>query len=206
MEGLQSAPAPFTQQQLVKRQEAKPISWLDFQRRYLSREDGYKYEWVNGIVEKTSRSMDQLQLIPLFNLRLFFETLRFSQKLDGSLEPEIDAFFLKNVHRRPDISYYSRQQLVAISKGQLQIPLFVIEIISTNDQINRVHQKMQNYRDAGVQVVWQIFPNLLEVHVYQGPQLNEMRVCKAETLCSAAPVLPDFVLPARNVFAVPEAD
>lgn len=33
----------------------KSISWADFQKKYLSREDNYKYEWLNGIVEKTNR-------------------------------------------------------------------------------------------------------------------------------------------------------
>jgi Uma2 family endonuclease len=183
---------------------AKTLTWPEFKRKYLAREDGYKYEWVNGEIEKTTRSMDQFQLITLLNLRNFFEALRFSKKAGGCFEPEIDAFFLKNIHRRPDISYYSKPQLVAIAKGEQQVPRFVVEIISSNDQINRIHKKMQNYRDAGVQVVWQIFPNLAEVHVYQGAHLNEMLVCKDDTLCSAAPVLPDFALSVADIFKMPE--
>jgi Uma2 family endonuclease len=183
---------------------AKTVTWPEFKRKYLTREDAYKYEWVNGNIEKTIRSMDQFQLIILLNLRNFFEALRFSKKADGCFEPEIDAFFLENIHRRPDISYYSKTQLIAISKGEQQVPGFVVEIISNNDQINRIHKKMQNYRDAGVRVVWQIFPNLAEVHVYQGAHLNEMRVCKDGTLCSAAPILPGFALSVADIFKMPE--
>lgn len=49
------------------------ISWKEFKSRYLSREDGYKYEWVNGTLEKTKRTMDQSQYFILKNLRLLFK-------------------------------------------------------------------------------------------------------------------------------------
>ena len=61
--------------------EAKKITWQEFERKYLSREDGYKYEWIDGVVEKTKRIMDQKQIILLRNLRIFFEKLRFEGKI-----------------------------------------------------------------------------------------------------------------------------
>ena len=39
----------------------KYISWQDFQRRYLTREDSYKYEWLNSTIEKTPRTMKSNQ-------------------------------------------------------------------------------------------------------------------------------------------------
>ena len=36
----------------------KKISWETFKNRYLSREDDFMYEWVNGYVEKTKRSIN----------------------------------------------------------------------------------------------------------------------------------------------------
>ena len=37
----------------------KRITWADFEKKYLSREDAFKYEWVNGIVEKTPRNLGE---------------------------------------------------------------------------------------------------------------------------------------------------
>ena len=34
---------------------SKPITWEQFEKKYLWREDGYLYEWLNGQVERTSR-------------------------------------------------------------------------------------------------------------------------------------------------------
>ncbi|MCC6725036.1 MAG: Uma2 family endonuclease, partial [Saprospiraceae bacterium] len=35
--------------------EPKRISWEQFEKQYLTREDRYKYEWVKGQIEKTER-------------------------------------------------------------------------------------------------------------------------------------------------------
>ncbi|MEM6321733.1 MAG: hypothetical protein AAF960_29000 [Bacteroidota bacterium] len=50
----------------------KKISWKAFQEKYLSREDEYKYEWVDGCVEKTLRTIDKTQFYIQQNLAKFF--------------------------------------------------------------------------------------------------------------------------------------
>jgi Uma2 family endonuclease len=181
----------------------KLVTWREFEQKYLTREDKFKYEWVNGQVETTERTMDQTQYLILRNLRRFFEELRINNQISGGLEAEIDTFFLKKVHRRPDICYFSPEQENKMGSGEQQIPLFVIEVISTFDQINKVHAKMQNYRDAGVQVVWHIFPLLEEIHVYTNEDLNSMTICKGDVICSANPLLTNFALTASDIFRKP---
>ncbi|MBK9016016.1 MAG: Uma2 family endonuclease [Saprospiraceae bacterium] len=110
-----------------------------------------------------------------------------------------DTFFLEN-HRRPDIAWFTDEQIALAKHGVKPMPLFVIEVISTKDQMNLVEDKMENYRAAGVKVVWQIFPKFEKVHVYAGENLDSMTVCKGDRLCSAAPALPDFVMAAKDVF------
>lgn len=73
-------------------------------------------------------------------------------------------------------------------------------MVSGNDLAQKLADKMIVYREAGVQVVWQIFPNQQEVHVYAGPKLENMTVCAGEKICSAAPALPGFVFPASALF------
>ncbi|MBC7891307.1 MAG: Uma2 family endonuclease, partial [Sphingobacteriaceae bacterium] len=180
--------------------EEGQLSWPAFERKYLSREDGFKYEWVNGKVEKTRQSMNQYQLFILLNLRQHFDTLRDGGKINGALEQEIDTFFLETIHRRPDVAYFSPEQLARMAYGNNQVPSFVIEIISGTDAVNRVTKKLKNYREAGVKVIWQIFPELEEIHVYLGVQ---MTICREDDHCSAAPALPAFELSASKVFEKP---
>lgn len=178
----------------------RPISWETFEKRYLSREDSWKYEWVNGLVEKTKRSMNQEQLFIIRNLRKVFNELALTNTISGAFEPEVDTFFLDKVHRRPDMAWFSEKQEVAMAKGQNQVPNFVIEIISNNDKARKLQAKMKNYRDAAVEVIWLIYPNVEEVVVCQG---DKMEVCHGDKICSAAPAMKAFKITAKALFLKP---
>jgi Uma2 family endonuclease len=189
-----AAQSPAVVQVPVSKTGSPGIPWEQFQRRYLSREDRFKYEWVDGAVEKTFRLMNQEQQRILVNLENFLELLFAPGKPPGRLLSEVDTFFRGN-HRRPDIAWFTNDQIALFGKEN-QVPPFVIEIISTNDQINLVQKKMADYRRAGVPVVWQVFPELREIHVYKN---EEMTICSGDKLCSAEPVISGFKLPAQAV-------
>ena len=175
------------------------ISWEAFQRRYLSREDAYKYEWLNGIVEKTKLTLDYTQFYIAQNLYNYFESLRFKNKIDGLLIIKGDVHFLKN-HRRPDIAFFTSQQIEDAADGINPVPKFVIEIISNTDAINRVNKKLQDYRAANVEVVWHIFPQSQEVHIYGGDNLDTVHIKRGDMICSANPTLSDFNMPVSDIF------
>jgi Uma2 family endonuclease len=181
----------------TNRQQPRKISWEEFQKKYLSREDSYKYEWVDGIVEKTPRPMNQYQYAILDNIEAFFNQLVSEQKASGKFYAEIDTFFLDKVHRRPDSAYFDNAQRVLMQQKVNQVPRFVIEIISDNDNLNKFFKKLQNYRMAKVDVVWIVLPELKEVYVYQG---GTMTHCYGDMVCSAAPVLPLLQIPVKDIF------
>lgn len=89
-----------------------------------------------------------------------------------------------------------------MAAGENQTPEFVIEIISKTDNINRVTKKVQNYREAKVAVIWHIFPDLEEVHIYKG---TNMVTLTGNDICSAAPTLPDFKIAVDDIFKKPVA-
>ncbi len=173
----------------------KKISWETFQKKYLTREDKYKYEWVDGYVEKTL-SMDKTQFYIQQNLTKFFYQLLFKNNFDGDLIAEGDTKFAGN-HRRPDLAYYTDEQIRKAKDGEDISSQFVIEVISTTDQINRVHKKMEDYRKAKVKIVWQIFPELKQVHIYKG---KKMQVCEGKDICSAEDVIKGFKLSVNDLF------
>lgn len=182
---------------ITKRRQG--ITWEAFQAKYLTREDAYKYEWLNGYVEKTPRSMDEKQLFLLDNLLDFFDTIKVKHKIKGRLVPEIDTFFAGH-HRRPDIAFFTTQQIKAARTGDNKTPpQFVIEVISSKDQINRVQKKMDDYQEAEVKVVWHIFPELKKVHVYTG---KNMVICKGKDICKADSVIKGFKMSVEDIFKV----
>lgn len=177
------------------------VSWEVFEKEYLTREDGYKYEWVRGEVVQTPRDMNQYQYYILDNLQELFTRLRFESKVSGKLFPEIDTFFLKKVHRRPDMAWFTDEQAARMAHRENQVPNFVIEIVSDHDIVDNLLDKLGDYREAGVVVIWLISPRLEQVHVYSG---DKNVICKGDDLCSAAPVLPDFQISAKDIFRKPD--
>lgn len=183
-----------------KTPKSKKVSWEVFEKKYLSREDSWKYEWINGIVEKTKRTMYPYQYYILTNLRDLFDALKIEKKVSGYLESETDIFILKDIHRRPDVSFFTKEQVALMAHGQFPTPEFVIEVVSKNDVLPKQNLKMKNYRDAGIKVVWQIFPDTQEVVITRG---KDSVTCIDNDVCSASPVLPDFKIAVKDIFKKP---
>ena len=190
-------------QKKVKIANRKPLSYARFQKQYLNRDDRFKYEWAKGFVIISPHTMEKYQFFIMRNLRNFFSELIKTNQVTGYLESEFNLFFGVDANRKPDIFYFTEEQADAASLGENPIPEFIIEVISTTDQLNYMVDKMNDYRAAGVKVVWHIFALKNEVHVYTGTNLTSMTVCKGETVCSAAPVLPVFNLSVSDIFKLP---
>jgi Uma2 family endonuclease len=199
----QGLPVRATESPALTRQ-SKPvskriISLETFLTRYSNREDAFKYEWNNGIVEKKSRTMnrDQMKIVQKL-LRLFQKTKAFVEM--GELICELDMFMTtKSRTRRADMAYLSGKQIQESGNGDLSVCAFVVEIVSKNDQINDVNEKLQEYFENGVRVVWVIFPKLKKVEVHRSKRAVDH--CFDDDLCSAAPALPDFEIRVNELFA-----
>lgn len=201
---VQEQAATYGKQMILKMDKRKPISYEQFQKKYLSRpNDQFKYEWVKGFPIITKHTMEKYQFFIVRNLRDFFNKLEKSEQVTGYFESEFNLFFGKEVNRKPDMFYYTKEQADEIALGGNPIPNFIIEVISTTHQLNYMVDKMNDYRAAGVSVVWHIFTQKNEIHVYNGNNLTSMTVCNGDTLCSAAPVLPQFTLSVAAIFKLP---
>ncbi|MEM9846915.1 MAG: Uma2 family endonuclease [Bacteroidota bacterium] len=175
---------------------SRHTSLEEFLRIYSDMEDEYKYEWNRGIIEKTKRMNQQQAIIQAILLRLFTKTKVFEE--GGLFTSETDMNTSVQQLRRPDLAIYTKDQLDKMRKGENQIALWVAEVISENANINHVQSKLQEYFNAGVAVVWQIFPNFKHVYVYT--TVHQVKICSDEILCSAAPAFPDFEIKAASIF------
>ncbi len=149
--------------------------------------DGFKYEWNDGeLIQFTGMNKRQLKIYDTL-LRLFIEKGYIQL---GTFVAEYDVMLSGIQMRRPDIAYLSKSQVLEADKGEDPIPEFTIEIISGNDNINKVEAKIKEYFKAGVKVVWLIFPEEQSVHIYTSRR--DVKICIENDICSAAPVLPEF--------------
>lgn len=187
----QYPPALSSQPKKVRRMTLK-----QFWEKYSDREDGYKYEFSKGIVEKTLRRMKIKELYISQNIKRAFSQTE-AYRIGGELFEEVDIETLPEQGRRPDIAFLTKPQIKAGSN--VALPSFVIEVISDTDGINRVNDKLVEYFEVGVAVVWHILPKQQMVYVYTSPV--DVVICQGESVCSAAPAVPEFQMTAQSIFA-----
>lgn len=182
----------------TKTTKARTVALDVFLARYTNREDPFKYEWNNGVVEKKARTMNREQfLIVQKLLRLFASTNAYTNM--GELLLEVDMFLPQQRRtRRADMAYLSGAQMRASRDGAATVCSFVVEIISKNDQIYELEDKKIEYFANGVEVLWIIFPKAKKVEVYRS--LKAVQICLEGDICSAAPVLADFEIAAGEIF------
>ena len=175
--------------------KVKLLTLEQFWDKYSDREDGFKYELNKGIVEKTPRKMKIEELYIADNIKRAFTRTEAYQQGDGIFE-EVDIQTLNEQGRRPDMAYLTREQF---RKGDNRgLPTFVVEVISDTDGINRVNNKLEEYFQAGILVVWHILPQQQLIYVYTSS--IDVKICRGNRMCSAAPAVADFQMSAYDIF------
>jgi Uma2 family endonuclease len=103
--------------------------------------------------------------------------------------------------RVADLAYFTDNQIVAAANGQKVVPSFAIELLSPNEVLEDIEDKIQDYFDAGVQVVWYISPKKKLIYVYTSP--SDVKIYKGEEICNARPALLDFEFKTEDLFIIP---
>ncbi|MCU0443890.1 MAG: Uma2 family endonuclease [Microscillaceae bacterium] len=158
--------------------------------------NGSVYEWDNGqLVKKNAMKNTERYMIQNMN-RAFVKTA--SYQAGGELLAETDCQLSPTQVRRPDLAFFTQSQIKAAAQDQQPIPAWVAEIISTFDNINEVEKKLQQYFQAGVQVVWHIFPEFKLVKVYHS--FKQVKICTDSDVCTAHPAISDFEMTPDEIF------
>jgi Uma2 family endonuclease len=158
--------------------------------------DGLKYEWNDGeLITFEGLKSVHLQIYRILS-RLFF---RNEIRNRGTIVAKQDVMLTPLELRRPDIAYFTKEQVKNTKNDIEEIPEFVIEVISGNDNINKVEEKIIEYFKAGVKIVWLIMPESRTVHVYTSKK--NVTICYDNDICSAKPVLEDFEISVNDIFA-----
>lgn len=156
------------------------ISYEDYQD--FESEDGLKYEWKDGFAIKSGEKMKNTEMLIVKNIfRSFTKTEDYSS--GSELFSEIRCQLTETIVRIPDIALYTREQVLGSAVGENHIPSFVIEIISKNENLIEAETKINEYFEAGVEVIWQVFPLLKQIWVFSSG--NKVTICKNNDFCDA---------------------
>jgi Uma2 family endonuclease len=131
--------------------------------------DSFRYELVDG--QRVERNMSVLSSLVEGNV--YFKLRQHCESL-GWVWPGTNGFQCfpgePGKVRRPDVSFVARARYPEIddSQGFLTIaPDLAVEVISPNDLASEVNEKIEEYLQAGVQMVWVVDPDTRTVMVHR---------------------------------------
>jgi Uma2 family endonuclease len=111
--------------------------------------------------------------------------------------------FLPELVRIPDVSFISWERLPNHEFPNEPLPQVVpdltVEVISKGNTKEEMERKLSEYFQAGVRLVWYVYPMKRCVVVYSSPM--ESRTVQGRQVLTGEPVLPGFRLPLTQLFA-----
>lgn len=105
--------------------------------------------------------------------------------------------------RRADVSFISLQKIAADQRpaGFIRVtPDLVVEVVSPKDLADEVNQKVGEYLDAGVRLIWVIYPTTGQVLVYNS---TGGKILSSADELSGEDVIPGFQLKISELLRKP---
>jgi Uma2 family endonuclease len=167
--------------------------------------DGERYELIDGVkVEIPPMSADA----SVFANRLAFR-MNLAAVPAGVGEAYAETLFrlTPRLIRKPDMAFvpyavWPRDRPVPRANGWPVVPALCVEVVSPTDSADEVRGKVDLYFEAGVRVVWVVYPQHRLVDVYE--TADRVRVLRRADALDGGPVLPGFALPLAELFPEPE--
>lgn len=163
--------------------------------------DGGRYELVNGeLVDRGNSGMEHGNIGIFLGGALEFHAR--SQKLGVTCDSST-AFSMKTGNKRsPDISFVSKVRLQGIKRLPKRFfdgaPDLAVEILSPNNTVNEIHEKIVEYFENNARLVWVIHPDEQFVLVYHSPQPDKL--LRVGDSLDGENVVPGFILAIANLF------
>lgn len=103
----------------------------------------------------------------------------------------------------PDVAYFvgARRLDEVDPKWGDEVPVVAIEVLSPNDRLSEVNEKVEDYLSNGVKVVWLVDYEQKKVTVYRSEQSHTVLRAESELLCE--PELPGFRCRVADLFRLP---
>ncbi|HEX5166832.1 MAG TPA: Uma2 family endonuclease [Thermomicrobiales bacterium] len=166
-------------------------------------DDGYRYELVRGELVRLPMSAHQSSRIAI--------------RIANRIGPFVEAGNLGNIAgadgayifardpytvRIPDLSFVRAERLPppdAWVKFLELAPDLAVEVVSPSDSANEIQDKVNEYLDVGVRLIWVVYPIQHTITVYSADRIGRV-LTDADTL-DGGDVLPGFSLPVAEIFA-----
>jgi Uma2 family endonuclease len=102
--------------------------------------------------------------------------------------------------RGADVAFISNERFQkVVSKSYLEVaPEIVVEVMSPKDIWSEVNEKLAEYFEIGVKLVWVLDPRLELTHVYRS--LENVSVLRKDDVLTGEDILPGLEIPLSEIF------
>ena len=104
--------------------------------------------------------------------------------------------------RAPDTAFISRERLEAVGEGPGYFPAapdLAVEVISPNDRLTRVNEKVRDWLDAGTRMVIVVNPRRRDATVHR-PNQEPITLTEEDAL-DGEDVVPGWTMPVKDIFS-----
>ena len=163
--------------------------------------DGHKCELVEGEIIMSPVGM-QHEYVGAILLQRLTEYVR-KNRLGVVLGSSIGYRLKRGNVRSPDVSFISKNKLVGVKHPSKKFPHFApdlaVEILSPDDTVEGLHQKIVEYFDNETKLVWVVNPEEQTVLVYHSPQPDT--ILRISDQLQGENVVPGFTMQVADLFA-----
>lgn len=164
-------------------------------------DDGHKYELVNGELVMTPTGMEHGDIAMLLGGKL---SLYVREKKLGIVCDSSTGFWMKSGNcRSPDVSFVDKERLRGLKRPPKKYfqgaPDLVVEILSPEDTVEKLHEKIIEYFENGTKLAWVINPEEQTVLVYHSHQPDKL--VQSDGQLDGESVVPGFSLSVAQLFA-----
>jgi Uma2 family endonuclease len=109
-------------------------------------------------------------------------------------------------NRKPDVAFVSyarwpKYKPIPSTNAWDVLPDLCVEVVSPNDLGDEIETKIKEYFEAGVRLVWVVYPRQEQFYIYDSP--SQVRRLTRTDMLDGGAVLPDFRLPLADLFLQP---
>jgi Uma2 family endonuclease len=160
-------------------------------------EQGGGYELDEGEpVYVSPNSLEQFEIIN----RLFAPLREWARSNDrGLVAADTWIELAPGVVRAPDVAFIPRDRISHLDpKHPLKaVPALVVEVLSPYNTARAMSRKLQQYRDAGVELIWVVDPEKCEVDIHSSLPLRTLR---QGDILKDDKILPGLSIPVSTLF------
>jgi Uma2 family endonuclease len=167
-------------------------------------DDGFLYELIKGELIKVSPPPGHEHGRITMNLAVpLYEYVKKNQL--GKVYAAETGYLLEqnpDTVRAADVSFISRQRLK--QKGRVEgywigAPDLAAEVISPSDTFKRIEEKVKQWLESGVRLLWVVSPKMRNVTIYR--TLLDVEVLTEKDTLDGGDVIPGFQIKVAEIFA-----